>query len=97
MMLHTKYQYSRPCGFTQENCLMFSLYKPMLPLRRDHLLPQGHNLNKLGRSLLGYATYQISRLYVVWLYTKIVSCFRYISLYKTCDQKVGHFGTSGII
>ena len=29
MMLHTKYQGFRPCGLRQENCFMFSLYKPM--------------------------------------------------------------------
>ena len=28
----------------------------------DHFLPQGHNLNKLVRGLLGDATCQISRL-----------------------------------
>ena len=29
MMLHTKYQDSRPCGFRQEDFFMFSLYNPM--------------------------------------------------------------------
>ena len=28
MMLHTKYQDSRPCGFRQEAFFMFFLYKP---------------------------------------------------------------------
>ena len=31
------------------------------PQPQGHLWPQGHHLNKLGRSLLGNATYQISR------------------------------------
>ena len=30
-----------------------------------HFLPQRHNLNKLGRCRLGYATYKISRLYTL--------------------------------
>ena len=29
MMLHTKYQGSKPCGFRQEDFFMFSLYRPM--------------------------------------------------------------------
>ena len=29
MMLHTKYQGSRPFGFRQEDCFMFLLYGPM--------------------------------------------------------------------
>ena len=47
---------------------MFSLYKPMLVFTK-HVIPvagpflaQGHNLNKLGRSTLGDATYQLSRI-----------------------------------
>ena len=32
--------------------------------------PQGDNLNKLGRSPLGYATYQISRLQDLWFQTR---------------------------
>ena len=31
-----------------------------------HFWPKGHNLNKLGRGLLGDATYQISRLKASW-------------------------------
>ena len=29
VMLHTKYQGFRPCGYRQEEFFMFSLYKPM--------------------------------------------------------------------
>ena len=42
-------------------------------------LPMEHNLNKLGRGPLGHATYQISRLWVLWFQTRILSLF---SLYK---------------
>ena len=64
MMLHTKYQDSRPCGFRQEDFFMvlpIKTYVNMWPLG-DLFWPQGHNLNKLGGSLLGDTTYQISRL-----------------------------------
>ena len=65
MMLHTKYQGSRPCGFRQEDCLMFhpivATVKHMAP-GRGHFWPHELNLNKLGRSPLGGATYQLSRL-----------------------------------
>ena len=33
---------------------------------RGHFRPQGYNLNKLGRGLLGDATYQISKLWALW-------------------------------
>ena len=65
MMLHTKYKDSMPCGIRQEIFFMF------LPIKSyvkhvisgwGHLWPKGHNLNNLGRGLLGNATYQISRL-----------------------------------
>ena len=59
MMLHTKYQGSMPCGFRQEDFLMFSLYKPS---GVGPFLPKVHNLNKLGRGPLDTATYLISRL-----------------------------------
>ena len=44
-----------------------------------HFWPQWHNLNNLGRGLLGDATYQISSLYVV-SDNKISSRFPYIIL-----------------
>ena len=42
-----------------------------------HFWPQGHNLNKLGRSQVCDATYQIS---IVIFDKKIFSCFPYISI-----------------
>ena len=56
MMLHTKYQGSRPCGLILEDYFTFSLYKPMLnmqPPGQDHFWPKGYSLNKLGRGPLG--------------------------------------------
>ena len=51
--------------------------------------PQGHNLNKLGRGLLGDATYLISGLYA--LCHEDFLTFPNISLYKTCDPGAGPF------
>ena len=65
MLLHTKYQGSRPYGFRHEDFLEFSLFKPMSsigPPGQGHFWPKGYNLNNLGRGKLGDATYQISRL-----------------------------------
>ena len=62
-MLHANYQGSRPYGFKQEDCFIFpykSIYKSCDP--GGHFVPQEHNKNKLGRGLIGDATYQISRL-----------------------------------
>ena len=65
MMLHTKYQGSRPFGFRQEDFFMFltikAYVKPVTP-RRSHFWPKDYNLNKLGRSSLDDNTYQNSRL-----------------------------------
>ena len=65
MMLHTKYQGSKPCIFRQEDFFMFlpikAYVKPMTQ-RRCHFVPHGYNLNKLGRGLLDDTTYQKSRL-----------------------------------
>ena len=55
MLLSTKYQGSRPCGFRQEDVFMFpyiSLYIKCDPSGQAHFWPQGHNLNKLGRGPL---------------------------------------------
>ena len=65
-MLHTEYQDSRACGFRPGDFFMFCLYKKYMTPGRDYFWPQGHNLNKLGRGLLGHATYQISRFYDFW-------------------------------
>ena len=65
MMLHTKYQGSRPCGFRQEDRFMFLpilVYVKHVTPRQGHFWPQGHNLNELGRGPQGDATYQISKL-----------------------------------
>ena len=66
MMLHTKYQGSMPCGFRQEDFFMFlpikAYVKPVTPPRPDHFLPQGYNLNKIGRGSLDDTIYQNSRL-----------------------------------
>ena len=64
MMLHTKYQGSKPCGLRLEEFFMFSLYKPknVTPGGRAHFWLQGYNLNRLGRGPLDDATYQISRI-----------------------------------
>ena len=56
MMLHTKYQGSKPYDFRQEDFSMYSPIKPvknMSPLGQGHFWPQGDNLNKLGRGPLG--------------------------------------------
>ena len=89
VILHTKYQGSRPYGFRREAFFMFSLYKPILnmwPSGQGHFWHQGHNLNKLGRCLLGDATYQISRLYVLCFqrrrFFKISS---WKSIFSLCD------------
>ena len=52
MMLHTKYQGSRPCGFRPEDFFMFLpilVYVKHVTPGRGHFWPQGHNLNKLVR------------------------------------------------
>ena len=65
MILHTKYQGSRPCGFRQEDFFMvlpiYASVKYVTP-GAGQFWPQGHTLNKLGRSPLGNDKYQILRL-----------------------------------
>ena len=56
MMLHTKYQGSRPSGFKEEDFSCFPYVKHM-PLEWAYFWPQVHNLNKLGKGLLDDATY----------------------------------------
>ena len=63
MMLHTNYQGSMPCGFRQEDFLLiFSIkaYVKHVTSWAGPFLPQGYNLNRLGRGLLGDAKYQLS-------------------------------------
>ena len=54
MIMHTKYQGSRPCGFKQEDFFMFSLHKPMLKcdLWVGHFWPQELYLNTLDKGPL---------------------------------------------
>ena len=88
MMLHTKYQGSRPCGFRQENLFMFlpkNTYVKPVTLMRGHFWPQGYNLNKLGRGSLYYTTYQKSRLYALLFQTWFFHVAPYKSLCKICD------------
>ena len=64
MIIHTKHQTSRLCGF-REDFLRFSYYKFTAVCKTDKpqaglFLAQGQYLNKLGRGLLGDATYPIS-------------------------------------
>ena len=60
--------------------------------------PQRHNLNKLGRGLLGHTTYQISRLLALWFQTRrFLHDFPYISLCKTCNTQAGLFWPQGHI
>ena len=56
MMLHTKYQGSRPSGFNNKICLCVSLCKTCDPGAEPFWLI-GHNLNKLDRGLQGDVTY----------------------------------------
>ena len=67
-MLHTKYQGSRPCGFRQDFFHIASV-KHVTP-GLGHFWPQGYNLNKLDRGLLGDTIYQISRVSAYWFQTR---------------------------
>ena len=52
MMLHTKYEGSRPCGFRQEDCFMvfpIQAYVKHVNPGASQFWPQGYNLNKLDR------------------------------------------------
>ena len=61
MMLQTKYQGSRPCGFREELFCMFSSYKPIQTCEQvGPYWLNGHILYKFGTGLLGDATYKIS-------------------------------------
>ena len=73
MMLHTKYQGSKPCGFRQDvffHVFPIQAYVKYLTPRRDLFWHQGYNLNNLGRGLLGDATYQISMFLAFWFQTR---------------------------
>ena len=62
MMLRTKYEVFRPCGFREEEFfyvipIRISLCKICDPQSGPMFCPQGRNLSKLGRGLLDDATY----------------------------------------
>ena len=59
MMLHTKYEGSRPCGFRQEDFFMvfpIQAYVKHVNPGASQFWPHGYNLNKLGRGSLDDAT-----------------------------------------
>ena len=74
MMLHTKYEDSRPCGFRQEDFFMvFSIqaYVKHVNPGASQFWPQGYNLNKLGRGSLDDATTRhraliFGTIYLIW-------------------------------
>ena len=68
-MLHTKLQASKPSDYEEEDFLIFFyvfLWFEPTTLTRGHLGPWDLHLNKLGRSPLGNATYQISNIWAKW-------------------------------
>ena len=98
MMLHTKYQGSRPCGYRQEDFHCFpylSLCKTCDP-RGGSFWPQEQNLNKHGRAPLDDASYQISTLETLWFQTRrFFHVSPNINLCKTCDPEAGPFLAPG--
>ena len=66
MMLHTKYQDSRPYGFRREDfsCFPYITLCKICDPRGGVIFGhrEGHHLNKLSKGPLGDATYQISKL-----------------------------------
>ena len=89
MMLHTKYQGSRPCVSDKKFFSCFPLYKPMQnmwPQKRAHILTQRYSMNKLGRGPQDKATFQISRLYPLWFLTRRFLMFSsQKSIFSLCD------------
>ena len=63
MILHTKYQGSRPCSFRQEDCFHVAPYMSLCETcdfrggGGGQFWPKGYNLNTRGRGILGDATY----------------------------------------
>ena len=78
-----KYQISRLLALWFQTRTFFSQF-PYISLCK-HVTPLGYNLNKLGRSLLGDATDQISRLRPCDFRQEDYSRSPLISLCKTCD------------
>ena len=59
MKLHTEHKGSRPYRFRQD----FFMFPYLAYVK---FWPKGDNLDKLGRGLLGDATYKISKLSPLW-------------------------------
>ena len=67
MMLHTKYQGTRPCGFRQVD--FFHIFPIKAHVKHvthgaGPFLAPRYNLNKLGRGPLGEATYHLKILFL---------------------------------
>ena len=60
-MLQTKFQAPEPSSSGEEDFEVYFIFEPKTCPPQGHFGPQGHHSNKLGRGLLGNATYQISR------------------------------------
>ena len=79
MMLHTKYQSSRLCGFGEEDFYRFSYEKLISPVA-GAFVAWGHNLNNLVRGPLGDAACQISQVWALWFQRRR---FLKVFLYKS--------------
>ena len=90
MMLQTKYQGSKPCGFRQENFTFCPIeaYIKLVITRAGHFWPQGYNLNKLGRGPVGVML-NINSLGLLVSDKKIFPRFPKISLCKIFDPRGG--------
>ena len=94
MMLPTKYQ--DRCHMVSEKKFlhvfpMLAYVKYVTP-RWGNFCPMGHDLSKLGRGLPGDVTYQISRLYAIWLHPRrFFSCFPIQANVKRVTPGVGSF------
>ena len=97
MMLQTKCQYSRLCGFRQDDKILsyfsyISLCKTCYPGQgQGYFGPLEHNLNKLCSGPLDDASYQITRLALLFQ-TRRFFMFPYISLCNTRDRGEPIFG-----
>ena len=59
-MLHTLLKAPEPSSSAEEDFIKYISFLNHRPLPQGHFQPQGHHLSKLGRGLLGNATYEIS-------------------------------------
>ena len=91
-MLYTKYQSSRPFSFGEEfwNFLSLFLCSNLWPLGQAQFWPQGHHINKFGRSPLGHATYQILKLCTFQFQKRRFLKFSFfVPMFQTCDPRRG--------